>query len=181
MINNGKVNPRSEVVNVDDVFGFGSLIHRNFKFLNGTVDGGIYDGWLGARSDDGVIDSVQYAEIVLESEVSKAIYSVQAKNLTVDEILKMRKAASVECSKSDKKQSCDLTKNSCLFDILEDACEENNLADARPLLKMHLQMKYFERTRFIVHSRMKESDAASDPVFFNCNWNWWQPDSKSDI
>jgi arylsulfatase B len=172
MINHGGESVRNEIVTVDDVFGFGSLIQGKYKLLNGTADGGIYDGFLSSKSAEHSNDSSEYAHDVLNSKVSMTIQS----NLTAEKIMKLRKSATVTCGVVAE-NSCDLIHRPCLFDILKDPCEKNNLAENRPLIYKAMRLRYFERTRFTVPSRFRESDPACDPKYFNNNWNWWQQDS----
>jgi arylsulfatase B len=178
MINNGGPSQKNEIVNIDDVFGFGSYIHYTMKYVNGTVNDGAYDGWLASKNNNGDIDPLQYALNVLNSTVSRAIYSVQKKNLCVDKILELRKVATISCSNSVTKNPCDLKKGPCLFDIFEDPCEENNLASTRPVIKNLLEKRYNEKKRLIVPTRRRPADPACDPKNFNFNWNWWQNDSS---
>lgn len=179
MINNGGNAPRSEIVNFDNVFGFGSYIYYTFKFVNGTLSNGIYDGWLASKNNNGDIEPLEYALRVLNSTVSRAIFSIQKKNLCVDKILELRKAATISCSNSVTKNTCDLKKGPCLFDIFEDPCEQNNLANTRPVIKASLERRYKEKVNLAIPTRRRKSDPACDPINFDLNWNWWQRDSCS--
>lgn len=177
MINYGGISPRSEVLNIDDVRGFGSYISHHMKFVNGSSNEGVFDGWLASKNDNGFIEPTLYAKEVRKSEVSRAISAVQRKTLSIDKILELRKAATISCSNSVTKFPCDLKIAPCLFDIYEDPCEENNLANTQPLIRIALEKRYQERKQLVVPSRRKPSDPACDPVNFNLNWNWWQKDS----
>ena len=177
MINYGGISSRQEVINVDDVMGYGSLIYFSMKFVNGSSEDGIYDGWLSSTNDNGYIDPIRYANNILNSTVSRAIFSIQKNNLSVDKILNLRKSAGVKCTNGINKNPCDLQKGPCLFNIYEDPCEENNLADTMPFVKASMQRRYNERMRSVVPTRRKPSDPACDPINFALNWNWWQAES----
>jgi len=76
-----------------------------------------------------------------------------------------------------KKNPCDLLKAPCLFNIDEDPCEENNLAEEKASMLKLLLKKYNEVQRTSVPSRRQPTDPLCDPKFFDNNWNWWQVDS----
>lgn len=178
VINSGGNPVRNEVVNIDDVFGFGMYMLHSYKLVNGTFANGIYDGWLSSNNINGESDSIDYALNVLNSAASRAIMSSQKRNrLNVDKILELRKAATVSCSNGVEKNSCDLNAGPCLFDIYDDPCEENNLAQSRPAILKAMLMRYNILKASAVPSRRQPSDKACDPINFNLNWNWWQMDS----
>lgn len=170
---------RQEVVSIDDVAGCGALISGNYKFVNGSSTAGKYDGFLSAKSFDGDNDSINYAINVLNSTASRAILSIQTRNrLNLDKIFYLRNAATVRCSNNVEKTPCDLLKGACLFDIWEDPCEENNLANSRRLAFNNMKSRYFDKVKsFVPSGRPKQPDPACDPVNFNGNWHWWQQDS----
>jgi arylsulfatase B len=178
MINYG-IRVRTEVMNVDDVFGFGSLIYQGLKFVNGSINGGKYDGWLSSTNKNGYIEPTRYAQNVISSPAAQAISSIQKKKLDVNTILRLRKAATVTCSNSVSKNPCNLAKGPCLFDIYEDPCEENNLTDNWKYTKALMELRYKAKVREAVPSRRRKPDEACDPINFNLNWNWWQKDSKA--
>lgn len=176
-INSGSM-VRNEVVNLDNVLGFGSYIYHNYKLVNGSLGDLSYDGWLASKNTNGDIDPVSYALNVLNSTVSKAIMSIQKKSrLCIDKILELRAAATITCTNGVKKNPCDPRKSPCLFDIFEDPCEENNLAGMRPNIKNSLLSRYRDRVGQAIPSGRKQSDPACDPINFDMNWNWWQFDS----
>lgn len=178
VINNGGPQIRFEVVNIDDVLGFGSYIILNYKFVNGSSSNGVYDGWLASTNRHGGSSDATYAQSVINSMASQAIMSVQKKNsLSADKIFKLRREASVRCTNDVTKTPCDVTKAPCLFDIFDDPCEENNLAQSKPVLFEALKTRYAIIRTNVVPSRRKPSDPACDPSNFNGTWSWWQSDS----
>lgn len=178
VINNGGNPVRNEVVNIDDVFGFGMYTLFTYKLVNGTLASGSYDGWLASKNNNGNNDPVSYAVDVLNSVASRAIMSSQKRNLlSVDKILELRKAATVSCSNGVEKNPCDLKAGPCLFDIYDDPCEENNLAQTRPAILKGMLTRYNNLKRTAVPSRRRPAEKACDPINFNMNWNWWQMDS----
>lgn len=177
MINYGGLSPRHEVMNVDDVMGYGSLIYFSMKFVNGSSSDGEYDNWLSSTNNNGYVDPITYALNVLNSTASRSIFSVQKKNLCVDTILKLRKFAQVKCTNGVNKNPCNLKKGPCLFNIYDDPCEENNLASTLPSIKASMQRRYEEKMQIVVPTRRKLPDPACDPINFDLNWNWWQEET----
>lgn len=178
VINSGGNPVRNEIVNIDDVFGFGMYTLFSYKLVNGSFGNGTYDGWLGSKNNNGDIDSIKYAENVLNSVASRAISSTRGeKCLNVDKILALRKAASISCTNGVEKNFCDPRIAPCLFNIIDDPCEENNLAQTRPAILRAMITRYNNLERRAVPSRRKPADPACDPINFDLNWNWWQVDS----
>lgn len=178
VINSDKRRVRSEVINVDNVAGFGALIHKNYKLVNGSYANGAYDAFLSPNNRITNRDSNDYALKVLNSPVAQALSSFQGSDqLSVEKILELRKAATVTCSSSGVKIPCDPTVGPCLFDIYEDPCEENNLATIRPGALKDMVRRYNTLIKEAVPSRRKPSDPASDPKYFNFNWQWFEPNS----
>jgi arylsulfatase A-like enzyme len=58
VINFGGYSARSEIVNIDDVLGFGSYIYNTYKLVNGTILNGIYDGWAKVGNDTFMIPMI---------------------------------------------------------------------------------------------------------------------------
>jgi arylsulfatase B len=178
VINSGGFPVRHEMINIDDVFGFGAYILSSFKLVNGTLSNGMYDGWLSSKGSGGDQDSQKYAKSVLASEASKAISTSEGKSrLTCEKILELRQKATVTCSNNVQRNRCNPLVAPCLFDIIEDPCEENNLANERPALLKSMLKRYLAVKNAVVPSRRRPVDPACDPINFNLNWNWWQVDS----
>lgn len=171
---------RNEVVSFDDVFGFGAFITQNYKLVNGSSDeSGATDTWLGSKNNNGNNDPIDYALSVLSSPASRAILSIQTGNrLGIDKILELRKAATVRCTNGVEKTPCDpYYDGPCLFNIVDDPCEENNLARSRISLLRSMKMRYDALVKQAVPSSRRPADSDADPIFFNGNWEWWQKDT----
>ena len=181
-INAGVMTLRTEIVyNIDTVFGFSALEYRGMKIVNGSLANGIFDDWLGNSGNNGTSENTDlYAKTVLESLAGAGIKSLHRKNkqLTISEITRLRKSATVKCNYTNPRILCNLNAAPCLYDIINDPCEQNNLADLLPL-KMTFMKKRLEKwITKVVTTRRKSADPACNPVNFNGNWNWWQPDSS---
>lgn len=179
LINGGGPEQRKEVINLDNVLGFGMYIRNQYKLVNGTLVNGAFDGWLSPETPkDSNIDPITYAINVLNSTTSRAILANQKKNrLGIDKILELRREATVKCGCQLKKNACDLTKAPCLFNINEDPCEQNNLANKEHSMLNVMLKKFNEAIDSAVPSRRRFADPASDPKYFNFNWQWWEADS----
>lgn len=176
VINYGGRAVREEIVDFDDVLGFGSYIQYPFKLVNGSLFNGIYDNWLSTRSTNKHrSDPISYAINILNSTTSRAILSLRRRSaLNIDQILGLRADTSVSCSNNVERSYCDLRKGPCVFDIYLDPCEENNLAEQNPFLLNSLLTRYNEKLRQAVPSRRRAADPACDPINFGLNWQWWQ-------
>lgn len=176
VINYGDPQIRNEVINRDNVIGYSSFIHYPYKLVNGTISKGVYDTYTSTKTSDYQGSSYSYAVNVLNSTVSRAIFSLKRRKVfDVDEILAMRNRNVVDCSASSV-SSCDITAGPCLYNIYEDPCEQNNLASDSSLLSyMQARLQYL--TRNTLPSRSQKPDAASDPINFDLNWQWWQANS----
>ncbi|CRK99551.1 CLUMA_CG012868, isoform A [Clunio marinus] len=177
VINEGAKTTRTSIENLDNISSFGSYISQQYKLVRGTTNNE-YDGWLSNKSE-GIIDGVTYVAKVLTSETSIAILKVSPdKPLTIPKIYELRQKATVNCGNSvDENKSCDLTKAACLFNINEDPCEQNNVAENFPLIYRRLLELYDEAVATAVPSRRKSFDPACDPINFDFNWQWWENDS----
>lgn len=54
MINNGGSPARKEVVNIDNILGYGALISYPYKLVNGSSGDAANDGWLASKYDGGI-------------------------------------------------------------------------------------------------------------------------------
>lgn len=172
MLNNNK-EMRNELVTVDDGFGYGSYIYKGLKLVNGSSSAGKFDNWLGSNNNTNAVDNKTYMQNLLESLVAKSIKStIKSKNVD-----KMRSAAKITCTKEKTKECCDLLKGPCLFNLLDDPCEENNIANKNKILFSYMLLKYKKSLDNIVPNRRKPSDQQCDPANFNYTWNPWQQNS----
>ena len=181
-INAGIVTTRDEVLyNIDTIFGFSALSYRGMKIVNGTLADGIYDDWLGDPGNNGTSDDPEYyAKTVLESLAGTAIQTSRRKiqQLTVSKITRLRKSATVKCDYTTPRILCNLKIAPCLYDIINDPCELTNLADILPLKMKFMKKRLDKWITKVVPTRRKPADPECNPINFNGNWNWWQPDSS---
>lgn len=168
--------PRNEVVNLDNIAGFGSLIQERYKFVNGSALTGMFDGWLSSKNYYWFDNFNTYITKVLRSKAFQALTKVTNLPLNFFDILMKREKLKVVCSKKYFKTSCDPLKAPCLFDIIEDPCEQNNLANSDYFKNIFNSMKkrFSDIVNSAVPSARKPPDSACDPRNFNDTWTYWQ-------
>lgn len=174
VINSNVPAVRKEIVEYDDVDRRGSYIYYPYKLVEGSTG---YSDWLSKEYERNDLDPSFYPTLVLNSTVSQLIQSIQRKEnfLTAEKIIALRNAATIICSSNPDKKPCN-TKSMCLFNIMEDPCEKNNLSGSSDALMQSLVAKFNRQKKKVVKSRRKYSDPACDPINFDNHWNWWQAD-----
>lgn len=165
--------PRREIITIDDNLGYSSYIFDNLKIVNGSISSGLFDGWLGSNNNTG-INQLTYEDSVKNSMVSKVIKNPI--KLTSFAIKEIRQKTKVQCG-YNLTNTCNLVNSSCLFDLINDPCERNDLSKIFPHEFQMLQRQFAYEIEKLVPSRKQRSDPLSDPKFFNFNWNWWQNDT----
>lgn len=178
--------PRTEILgHLDDDIGYAVLIADRWKYVNGTTYGGRHDQWL--SGDDGSSSAEthpafeRYGKSVLSSIVGQTLSAFAISN-DADNF----EAADVEAHRDDARISCGNNKDdgltmvqclplkgACLFDILTDPCERNNLAakEANIVAEMEVILQEFRAS--VVRPRNRPSDERSNPKYFNGTWTWW--------
>lgn len=177
MISEGEVSTRKEILyNYENIRGYSAFMLRGWKIINGT-DNIEYAGWLG---DSGSINNnnvthEEYYNTVVQSKVGRMFGMLAA-----DAVRTLRDAARVECGKEDHQTPCNPLKRPCLFNILDDPCERNNLAKTKPEIVRLLLSQLSEHVLLTVPSLRQPSDSRSDPKFFNNTWSSWIDDDITD-
>lgn len=171
VVNNDAKAVRDEIVHIDEIFEFGSIIKGDYKIVNGTVYDGAFDGWLSSKGGSSNINFEKYINLAASSASARAIDS---KAINSDSVLSMQKQIDVKCSTNSKKVSCHILNGPCLFNISEDPCEENDLSKSQPNIMSKMQKLYDYWLNKLIPSIRKKPDQRCDPVNFNNTWNWWQ-------
>lgn len=97
---------------------------------------------------------------------------------SVDEVHKLRLAATIHCNKGTFRRhtNCNpsLTNRSCLFDIYTDPCEENDLSATNADIATKMYNVLLRHTHLLVPQLNKPWDiAGADPAKFNNTWTSW--------
>jgi arylsulfatase B len=100
--------------------------------------------------------------------------------LSVEKLLDLRKQATISCNEDKNPiNKCDPSKQPCLFNIILDPCERNNLAENFPEIVRSLDEKVkAHRNNAVPSRRTFASDVLCDPNLHNGTWSWWIEDSK---
>jgi arylsulfatase B len=172
MINEGGKSLRSEIVNIDNVYNYSAIIKGDFKWVKGTLDNRT-DGWISNKS---VLQTPYiYPLKVVTSMTNLAISSATLPHLTLQKVRNLQQYVQISCKGLGI--PCLPGRGPCLFNIIEDPCEENNLALLQPETLNEMTDFYNGWLSKVVPSNRKQADNASDPANFGGVWTWWQPDS----
>ncbi|XP_059608021.1 arylsulfatase B-like [Phlebotomus argentipes] len=168
--------PRDEMIhNIDPIDQFVSVYYRGWKYINGTTDGGQYDGWLSPSSNCKDQFGVKYTESVMKSDTWKALSPFARKTITSKTIRRIRKMTEVYCpAKIPYSGVCEPLKAPCLFKITDDPCEMNNLAQVYPFRTYLMQILVKKWSANVVYPINQPSDfAGCDPRKHNGTFTWW--------
>lgn len=192
--------PRYDILHtLDDLYGVQSYTRGNFKYVNGTRLDGLYDGWLSRNiSKNEAPINYNFADAVQKSEAGIAfsryalkpprIYdSPQFTNtnqqidkngslLTQNYINYLRNKATIACDKPDptKIKPCNPLVSACLFNIINDPCEFNNIADSSKIrvdFMANIVQQYRDQS---VPARNRPGDPLANPSLHNNTWTWWE-------
>ena len=170
----GSTTSRLDILhNIETVKGYSSYTNRGWKIINGTSFDAEFDSWLGAAPTNPTLNPEIYAANVISSKVGKALSTVSS-----DEISDLRAKATVTCNlhRNSEKIECIPMESPCLFNIIEDPCELNNLANVYPMKMKELKRILDDLTLKVIPTRRKQPDPQSDPIHFNGTWTWWMED-----
>lgn len=155
--------------NIENVIGYSAVMHQGWKLVNGTENINNAN-WFGSSGADSNISFNSYARNILDSEASRSL-----PQLNLETMKTMRDEATVKCGNVNRNAvKCDPRTAPCLFNILEDPCEKNNLVDVQTdqleillsILSVHIEN--------MIPSRRRYTDPNCDPSHFNGTWSWWQ-------
>lgn len=166
---------RSRIINtIDEIDGFSSILDNDWKLVNGTNLNGIYDGWLGTHNDE--YHNPKYFSDIVNSECGKAFSQFLRNDLDKAEVNRLRSDATIQCPILHNTRPCNASKAPCLFNIIQDPCEYNDLSEKFPD-QMEMMVELMNREQFAaLPSRIQPSDYRADPTNFNNTWTWWLPD-----
>lgn len=169
-ISTGVSSPRNEVLyNIESVLGYSALMHDGWKLVNGS-ENIEYAGWLGRSGIEDVnITFENYSKTVVECEASKSFPTFDLESMKM-----LRNQAIVKCATIVNATKCNPTVAPCLFNIFDDPCEQNNLADSNSDKVEFLLDRLNHHKSQMIPMHRKISDPNCDPKNFNNIWTWWQ-------
>lgn len=171
-ISTGVPTTREEILyNIESVYGYSAVMKDGWKLVNGTDDMK-YSNWLGSSGTEN-------ANFIFEDYASKVLNSDAAKSLpelSIEKIRKLREEATVKCEKKVNPTPCNPLIAPCLFNIIDDPCEQDNLADVNSAQTEFLILRLDQHLKETLPTRRRLTDISCDPVNFNYTWTWWQKD-----
>ncbi|XP_055526835.1 arylsulfatase B-like [Wyeomyia smithii] len=171
-------NPRRVILHViDEIAGFTSYMENGYKYVNGSTTHGFFDKWFGLLdANDTIPSDGEYFARVLETDIAKWSND----SLTKDTIKHLRKHARIHCGAlPDDINFCDPLIQPCLFDIINDPCELNDISHKHPEKVAAIQYKLNIYRRSAAKPRNKPDDPAANPANFGGVWTWWRTDDDA--
>lgn len=172
----GTKSKRKEILyNIENIVGYSALMYQGWKLVNGTenIDNA---NWFGSSGADSNTTFDSYARTVLESEASRSLPEINSATMKT-----IRDEATVKCNLNRNGIKCDPRKVPCLFNIIEDPCEQNNLIDVNTDELEILLSKLSHHVDNMVPIRRRPSDPKCDPINFNGTWTWWEEDEIKSL
>ncbi|XP_053683829.1 arylsulfatase B isoform X2 [Sabethes cyaneus] len=168
-LHNGNDTDRREVLhNIDDIWGSAALSVEKWKVLKGTNYNGQWDSWYGPAGDR---DPNSYnLTAVFCCPTGKILQKLKLLP-PVDEIFQLRKEATIECEESATISHCNPLEKPCLFDVVQDPCEFQNLADKYPTILETMLKKLDEYNATVVLPGNTPLDRRGDPKFWGYTWH----------
>ena len=164
---------RKEVlINIDEVIGYSSLVSGEWKYINGTTSNGIYDHWYIPHSNEANMNAEDIFKTFQHSPLSK--YSTTG--IDIKFYNEMRNDSRINCLApldTSTLQPCMPLLNPCLFNIIADPCEQDNLFHKEPEIVKMMVEKIHNYQMNSVKPRNKPSDLNSNPALYNNTWTWW--------
>lgn len=155
--------------NIENIVGYSAIVHEGWKLLNGTENMNNAK-WLGDSGRSNINVSFEnYFNEMLASKASKSLPQLISQDVKV-----LRSESTVECELNKFSVACEPLKEPCLFNIIEDPCEQNNLATSHPLKVDFLLSKLGKHIDLLVPNVRVARDPNCDPGRFNNTWTWWQ-------
>ncbi|KAG5676135.1 hypothetical protein PVAND_005986 [Polypedilum vanderplanki] len=177
ILNENLQSSRTEVLhNIDNIWGSSSLMMDKWKLVVGTNYDGQWDYWYGPVGNR--TESSYSINDLLNSSTAKALEKLNMLP-DVDTILRSRRAATVACTNIEI-DKCKPLEKPCLFDILNDPCEENNLADKYPNIMKTLMSRLNEFNASSIPASNLPIDQRGNPKYHNYVWTNWG-DFNNDV
>lgn len=170
-LQNPEIAVRNVVMNnIDQLHHYSSYVRDGWKYVNGTSWDGEYDRWLGSLDGDDALSEEEYVVRLIGSAVAKIMA------IDVENVGRLRRAAYIQCNRQSDESTtnCNPTQSACLFNLLDDPCEQNNIASKHVDIVERLHDEVRQYLLQAAKPRNKPGDPRSDPAYFNNTWTWWE-------
>ncbi|XP_062711801.1 arylsulfatase B-like isoform X1 [Aedes albopictus] len=177
-LKNPAISVRNVVMNnIDELHQYSSYSRGGWKYVNGTSWEGKLDNWMGELDGEDELSEEEYVVRLAGSVVGRMM------PLDLEHVARLRRDATVECEVEGVGKACNPKKSACLFNLLEDPCERNNVASEHLDILEELRAEVQRYRQTAVEPRNKPADPRSDPGFYNNTWTWWldEIDSQSSM
>lgn len=117
-----------------------------------------------------------YEKIVLNSMTNKVIRKLMPQTqipLNYETIKNMRQIVDLINCRPKIEKSAINCKNFCLFDLIKDPCETNNIINEKPLIAKRMKRKLLQFYKEIVPQPPKYVNPRSNPTSSNNTWTNW--------
>lgn len=175
----GRKPKRNEILNnIEQIIGYSSYMKNGWKIVNGTTYNGVYDGYLGKITSEKFLRPQKYIQQVQNSLVGKSTDFYNKISNYYLPILRLQAKVYCNSYQNRPRSACQPLKAPCLFNLITDPCELNNLAE-NVFYKEKLEEISKDLLIYVTQTmptQRKLSDPKSDPIFFNEVWSSWQQD-----
>ncbi|KFB37574.1 AGAP011348-PA-like protein [Anopheles sinensis] len=160
--------------NADEKFSYSSYMKNGWKYVNGSTFNGVFDGWLGLLSENDDLSTEEYYSwLTAPGTIGESI------GLSRDRVETLRSSATLACPTDLQETLCKPLEKPCLFNLLKDPCEQQNLASAHPDILTELQTDVLHYRRRSARPRNQPHDGRSDPALYNFTWTWWLDENNT--
>lgn len=177
---NKSAGPRNQILhNIDDIFGYSTIVDNGWKLIQGTTNNGEFDRYLGGFIEsDAKMNSTYYFSLINGSTVNMALRKFVQTPLDFTTVEDLHKKSIVTCVHPTFVNECSPIKSACLFNLNVDPCEINNLALMYPEKVDELKSKIKKFALTAETPRNKPRDPKSDPRFHDGVWTYWWDEQK---
>lgn len=178
---------RSEIlINIDERIKTAAIRQNNWKLVVGSSHGGKYDDYFGSSGSSS--DPPFNFSSILSSLAGRSLTSHAARSgwpvIGEYAMVALRARATVRCGPSYVAATCDpaATANKhCLYDVQNDPCERNNLADIYPTVARALKRTLVRyRAGLVPQPNTPMQPSQADPKRFGGVWSPWGDEQQSE-
>lgn len=161
--------PRTEILhNIDDIYGSSAVMSGEWKLVYGTNYNGTWDSWYGPAGNRSF--NAYNIESVFNSFAGKALKQINALP-SPQKIEKLRHDADIICGDSEhQKNHCNPLIEPCLFNIMNDSCEQNNLAQKYPHIANTMLNVLSKYNQSAIPPGNLPLDPRGDPRYWDYVW-----------